>query len=100
MKKTHTLLVIISAFFIASCSKAPIREITPERVDSSVVDIPIGGYKPNNPNKHDHVSILDDSHLLLGNPDNAQPNILFPNKYLMDKKYYVESYNNTTHCPN
>lgn len=42
----------------------------------------------------------DDSHMLLGNPNHSESSILFPNKYLMDKKYYMVSYNSSAHIPN
>lgn len=55
-----------------------------------------------NPNSLNPTSYeaTDDSHMLLGNPDDSKPSEQFPNKYLIDKTYYWVSYNNSTHIPN
>lgn len=42
----------------------------------------------------------DNSNMLLGNPSGAQSNILFPDNYLIDQKYYVQSYSNNRGTPN
>lgn len=42
----------------------------------------------------------DNSHLLLGNPSNAEANTLYPENYLMDKTYYVSSYSKSRGIPN
>lgn len=42
----------------------------------------------------------DDSNLLLGNPSNATSNIGNADNYLIDHKYYIESYNRTKVGPN
>lgn len=42
----------------------------------------------------------DNSHLLLGNPSNAEANTLVPENYLMDKTYYVSSYSKSRGIPN
>ncbi|RWY52310.1 DNA/RNA non-specific endonuclease [Mucilaginibacter gilvus] len=42
----------------------------------------------------------DNSNLLFGNPSGAQPNVVMLNDYLIDQKYYVESYSSTRGIPN
>ncbi|WPU92018.1 DNA/RNA non-specific endonuclease [Mucilaginibacter sabulilitoris] len=42
----------------------------------------------------------DNSNLLFGNPSNAQNNIASSDNYLIDQKYYTESYNATKGEPN
>lgn len=42
----------------------------------------------------------DNSNMLLGNPTNAQHSSSLPNNYLIDHKYYIESYNNSKAIPN
>jgi len=42
----------------------------------------------------------DNSNILLGNPSDAQPAIVMANNYLIDQKYYEESYNSTRGTPN
>ncbi|GGH10106.1 DNA/RNA non-specific endonuclease [Mucilaginibacter phyllosphaerae] len=42
----------------------------------------------------------DNSNLLLGNPSNAQPNIVMVDNYLIDQGYYTESYSSTRGTPN
>ncbi|OOQ61323.1 DNA/RNA non-specific endonuclease [Mucilaginibacter pedocola] len=42
----------------------------------------------------------DNSNLLMGNPSGAQPNVVMANDYLIDQKYYIESYNNSRGTPN
>lgn len=42
----------------------------------------------------------DNSSLLLGNPSNAVTNTASPNNYLINKRYYAESYNKERACPN
>ena len=42
----------------------------------------------------------DNSDLLLGNPSNAQSTIVTMDNYLMDQKYYTESYSSTRGEPN
>ncbi|MEO7215008.1 DNA/RNA non-specific endonuclease [Mucilaginibacter sp.] len=42
----------------------------------------------------------DNSNLLFGNPSGAQPNVVMLNDYLIDQKYYVESYSSTKGTPN
>jgi len=42
----------------------------------------------------------DNSNILLGNPSDAQPAIVMDNNYLIDQKYYEESYNSTRGTPN
>src|ERR1700754_3631984 len=51
------------------------------------------------PKTHTHQP-TDDSNLLLGNPSNATPNITNADNYLIDQKYYTESYNRTKVEPN
>ena len=45
-------------------------------------------------------SDTDNSHMLLGNPDNATTDPANKTNYLMDKTYYTISYNDTTRTPN
>lgn len=45
-------------------------------------------------------SIVDNDHLLLGNPSNATANIVYANNYLMTKSQYVLSYNNSKQTAN
>lgn len=42
----------------------------------------------------------DNSNILLGNPSDAQPAVVMANNYLIDQKYYEESYNSTRGTPN
>lgn len=42
----------------------------------------------------------DNSNLLFGNPSGAQPTVVMLNDYLIDQKYYVESYSSTRGTPN
>lgn len=42
----------------------------------------------------------DNSHLLLGNPSDAQPCMALVNNYLIDRTYYVASYNSQRGTPN
>jgi endonuclease G len=42
----------------------------------------------------------DNNNLLFGNPSGAQPTVVMANDYLIDQKYYVESYSNTRGTPN
>jgi endonuclease G len=42
----------------------------------------------------------DNSNLLFGNPSGASPTPVMANDYLIDQKYYVESYNNGRGTPN
>lgn len=42
----------------------------------------------------------DNSNILLGNPSDAQPTIAMNNNYLIDQKYYEESYSSTRGTPN
>lgn len=42
----------------------------------------------------------DDDQMLLGNPTKAVHSSSNPDNYLIDHKYYVESYNSTTNIPN
>lgn len=42
----------------------------------------------------------DNSDLLLGNPSDAQSSIVFIDNYLLDQKYYTESYSSTRGTPN
>ncbi|MBK0379995.1 DNA/RNA non-specific endonuclease [Mucilaginibacter segetis] len=42
----------------------------------------------------------DNSNLLLGNPSGAQAAIVMSDNYLIDQKYYVESYSSTRGTPN
>ena len=42
----------------------------------------------------------DNSHLLLGNPSDAQPCMVLVNNYLIDRTYYVASYNSQRGTPN
>ncbi len=42
----------------------------------------------------------DNSNLLFGNPSGAQTNVLFADNYLIDQKYYVQSYSSTRATPN
>ena len=42
----------------------------------------------------------DDSNMLLGNPSNAQPNIILADNYLIDHKYFVEAYSSSRGTPN
>ena len=42
----------------------------------------------------------DNSNLLFGNPSGAQPAVVMTNDYLIDQKYYVESYSNQRGTPN
>ena len=51
------------------------------------------------PKTHIHQA-TDDSNLLLGNPSNASANITDADNYLIDQKYYTESYNRTKVEPN
>ncbi len=97
MRKSSTYLIILLAFFVASCSKEPINNITPEKSNASTLGNLNSKRKPK-PDRRGNES--DNNNMLLGNPDGAQPNIVLATKYLMDEKYYIESYNNTTHCPN
>ena len=46
-----------------------------------------------------HVS-SDDNNMLLGNPTNAIYSRSEPDNYLIDHKYYIESYNSITNTPN
>ncbi|WP_295673747.1 DNA/RNA non-specific endonuclease [uncultured Mucilaginibacter sp.] len=50
-------------------------------------------------NQHTHQQ-TDDGNMALGNPSNAQYSRLSPDNYLIDHKYYVESYNNSKAEPN
>lgn len=43
---------------------------------------------------------IDNENLLLGNPTNATHNISTPDNYLIDHKYYIESYNSSRNIPN
>ncbi len=42
----------------------------------------------------------DNSNLLFGNPSNATADVVMNNNYLIDQKYYVESYSSTRGTPN
>ena len=42
----------------------------------------------------------ENSNLLLGNPSNAQSNVIFADNYLIDQKYYIQSYSSTRGIPN
>jgi endonuclease G len=42
----------------------------------------------------------DNNHLLLGNPSDAQPCMVLVNNYLIDRTYYVASYNSQRGTPN
>jgi endonuclease G len=46
------------------------------------------------------IAVADNSNLLLGNPSNAIDNMALADNYLMDKGYYIESYNATRGAPN
>ncbi|MGZ3874670.1 MAG: hypothetical protein ACXVJD_17255, partial [Mucilaginibacter sp.] len=44
--------------------------------------------------------LSDDGNMALGNPTNATASVLKPNNYLIDHRYYVESYNKEKTEPN
>lgn len=88
MKKQLLNLVLLNLLlFVGACSKESLKDSEPH-LSTTIVNS-----KPN-------YLIDDDSNRLLGDPEEAQQSLLFPEKYLIDAQYYVESYNNTTHCPN
>jgi len=87
-------IITISIVIVNACSKEAINTIKPAIVDKgNLID---AGSSTTMPLYYSS----DDSNMLLGDPDDAQPNAVHTEKYLITNPYYAESYNNTTHCPN
>ncbi|MFY0255075.1 DNA/RNA non-specific endonuclease [Chitinophaga sp. 30R24] len=81
--------------FVAACAKDGIHKaapVTPQQPDTVRVTPPID-------NSDNGSSLSDNTHLLLGNPTDAQRNLVFIENYLMDQKYFVESYSKNRGIP-
>ena len=73
---TIVLVILIVVFFAEHCN----RKLTPATNEKQTAS--------------------DNGNLLLGNPTNATHNTGNPDNYLVDHKYYIESYNSSRNIPN
>ncbi|RAJ75654.1 DNA/RNA endonuclease G (NUC1) [Chitinophaga dinghuensis] len=83
---------------IAACTKDDVRKAAPP-VNQNKPDTIV--YKPpvDNGPIDNGTSLTDDTHLLLGNPTDAQRNLVQIENYLMDQKYFVEAYSKNRGTP-
>ncbi|MCW3466763.1 DNA/RNA non-specific endonuclease [Chitinophaga nivalis] len=74
---------------------------TGSRLNVDAFTVTAGGrLSPETPASDGHPATGDDSHLLLGNPSDATPAVVMTGNYLMDKGYFVLSYNRDKGTPN
>ncbi len=98
------LIYVISGFTflnLAGCDDDPFVPQRPEAPESNVLEVTLpvieneaencGTYQPAYP---------ENSHILLGLPDDSKPCIAVPDKYLINQGFYIQSYNNTKGIPN
>ncbi|MFB6456343.1 DNA/RNA non-specific endonuclease [Chitinophaga sp. Hz27] len=87
---------------LAACAKDDIRKASPpsnqQTPDTIIVKNP-GDPNNGNGNTDNGTSLGDNTHLLLGNPTDAQKNLVSIENYLMDQKYFVESYSKNRGIP-
>ena len=89
--------VYAALLVLAACAKDDIRKaappVNPNVPDTIVVKPPVDN------NTDNGTSLTDNTHLLLGNPTDAQQNLVQIENYLMDQKYFVEAYSKNRGVP-
>jgi endonuclease G len=101
--KKHWILVFV--FLLAFGCQEEITEIVKKPTDTEV-DPPGDGDDEGDDDDDDDgddedpVAGADNSNLLFGNPSDATPSVADENNYLMDKNYYMVSYNRSKGIPN
>lgn len=100
--KSYIIAYSFSFLTIAACKKTANRPDAPEKPDPNEVTVTIPGSEPqkNECGPNYQPVFGDNSHILLGIPDEAQPCMLLTEKYLIDQTYYVESYSGSRGTPN
>ncbi|MFD1628253.1 DNA/RNA non-specific endonuclease [Pseudopedobacter beijingensis] len=85
---------------IVACKKSYEEPQKPTPPPGQEIEVEIPGNNNGNECGNFNPSFTDNSNILLGIPDDAQPCILFKEKYFIDQKYYAESYSATRGTPN